>query len=375
MLKNHNFLFLIILISSVITVATLFATKDGYAQTVNANQTVAITTNIDPITILTNELIPLLDTSTIGNLTSLSVTANLPCDSSNVPTLKIIAGILDNTTNVIDASSDYTNNKGPRDTCLFTDKITNVTAKGIPAMNRVFLKNTGSTPVHIPEGVMVTLTGLFGKSVVKTTGPDFQDDYTTNTGWTQVGSGVTVNSGVAGKVVAINALGTANNAVYKSLGTTLSDTNWVAEFEYKHSSALTQGVFPIAFTAGTGDIANSNQDALLIHATSGDLVYLYYKDGAGALAQPTGTVGIPVTDNTVYYMKLERTGTTSMKLSVFTDPARTIHQTNSPNTGTNVPATVTGLTHIQHAVYNDGASTRGDFEVDNTKIWNGANHP
>ncbi len=124
-------------------------------------ETVSITTSISPITILFDEFISLLDTSVTGNLTSVSVTANLPCDSNNTPLLTIVAGILGDTTNIIDSSSDFIGN-GPRDTCIFRDNITNVTAANIPAINSVFLNHTGSSPVHIPQGVMVTLSGVFG---------------------------------------------------------------------------------------------------------------------------------------------------------------------------------------------------------------------
>lgn len=375
-MKNYNFILLILLFSVTISASTLFAIKDGYALTNPANQTVAITTQIFPITILTNELMPLLDTSAIGNLTALTVTANLPCDTSNVPTLKIIAGILGNTTNVIDSSADYTNNKGPRDTCVFTDKITNVTAKGIPAMNRVFLKNTGSTPVHIPEGVMVTLTGIFGKpAVVKlTVQPDFQDDYTTNSGWTQVGTAITVDSaGHPDVAYSLNAFNNADHRVYKSIGTTLSST-FIVNFDYFAPSDNTNAGYPLALTAGTGTPSTASQDAIIVRNSGQNTLTVYYKDGA-ADGLPAGITISGLSSNVQYYVRLTESSSTSVTLAVYTDSARTIHAGNSPQSGT--ISGVTGLTTLQHAnQYNAGAGADSiDYKVDNTKIWNGVTSP
>ncbi len=150
------------LLSVTVLLFGMFVFSNVYAETVS------ITTQISPITILFDEFISLLDTSVTGNLTSVSVTANLPCDSSNTPLLTIVAGILGDTTNIIDSSSDFIGN-GPRDTCVFRDNITNVTAANIPAINSVFLNHTGSSPVHIPQGVMVTLSGVFGNSTSEST--------------------------------------------------------------------------------------------------------------------------------------------------------------------------------------------------------------
>lgn len=341
-MKNH-FIFLALFISSVISTAILFANNEASAQTNPVNQTVAITTTIDPITILTNELMSLLDTSAIGNLTSLTVTTNLPCDSSNVPKVKIIAGILGNTTNVIDSSTDYTNNKGPRDTCVFTDKITNVTAKGIPAMNRVFLKNTGSTAVHIPEGVMVTLTGIFGTPAVKQLTPtDFQDDFTTNAGWTQVGTGLTVNSGVVGKLASVGAEST-NAQLTKSLGLTLNDGLWSASWKHKMTvctGADDDDVMLFGFSAGTGYMSTSNQDALGVYFDCN--FNLFYKDGADALS---ATFEFSPTLSTEYCLKLQRTSTTNLRLNVY-ESTCTTHQGTSPF-NLAIPSTVTTLTTVQ----------------------------
>jgi len=374
-LKNHNFIFLIILFSVAIAASTLFVTNDVSAQTANANQTVAITTTIDPITILTNELMPLLDTSAIGNLTSLTVTTNLPCDTSNVPKLKIIAGILSNTTNVIDSSSDYTNNKGPRDTCLFTDKITNVTAKGIPAMNRVFLKNTGSTPVHIPEGVMVTLTGIFGKSILtqSITPPDFQDDYTTSSGWTtQAGTLVTVNSNDSNRVDFSAIPANADHRVSKSLGLTLSDTNWTAEFELNVSSMTTGSQAPVFLLSAGTSKPRENQDSVAVWIQNtgvGTKIATFRNDGG---SMTTSSV-LTILTGTTYYITFERTDTTTLKLSVYTDPDRSQNISGSPSTIDISGYTITGLTTLQHTSDDGGGTGTISATIDNTKIWNNSN--
>lgn len=83
---------------------------------------------------------------------------------------------------------------------------------------------------------------------------DFSDDYTTNSGWIQTGTLVTVDSGLADKVYSNSAPANAVHKVYKSLGFTLDNTLWTAQFEHKFISASSGHAIPFIFTAGTGTV-------------------------------------------------------------------------------------------------------------------------
>lgn len=203
----------------------------------------------------------------------------------------------------------------------------------------------------------------------------FEDDYTTNTGWTQTGSTITVDSiANPNQLKFLSTSGGTTDRVTKSLGVTLSDTLWYAEFDFVFSSGTTIGDNPlfIAFllSAGTSDQAGTSQDGLgFMGYKSGGTsqVFMYKKDGASQTSSP----GVTITLGTTYYIRLERTTATNLKMSVFTDISRTTHQTGSPiNFG--ISSGTTGLTHIQHATYSAAGSSSITASVDNTKIYNDA---
>lgn len=201
----------------------------------------------------------------------------------------------------------------------------------------------------------------------------FSDDYTTNTGWTQIGTLVTVDSAVADKVDFADATGGSDRRVHKSLGITLPNDIWTAEFDFIRDEDANSATWIWGVTAGTSDQASSSEDGILIYFddnancdTTGR-VYLWLRDGASA---STSGCTSPLTGdiNTPYYVRLERTSTTSITLSVFTDSSRTTHVTNSPHTVT-ISSNIVGLTHIQHSVISSSSSSfKFDGTLDNTVI-------
>ena len=376
MLKNRHFIFLFGIIT--LGVSTLVISE------ALAQEKVAITTNIDPITILTNEIIPLLDTSSIGNLTSISVTTNLPCDTSNVPKLKIIAGILGNTTNVIDSSSDYTNNKGPIDTCVFTDKITNVTAKGIPAMNRVFLKNTGSTPVHIPEGVMVTLTGMFEQPVVVPSDPcataTFCDDFSGSDNWVDNDSATlgvdTTNNYITGTISADNS----NNAMIYDLGSGLaSDTSWVFRFNVKYTNfALDTGVthwIGLSSTVQTSG-STSTQDFIGVNINPNSNTYNAYDTDGAALnsVAADSSQSLTYVSGTTYYFEIDRISATTYGIKRYTDSTYATVTDSITGTAASTTQTLRYLKVTNHD-YAGGLPGSVTITLDDVKFWNGVSSP
>ena len=197
---------------------------------------------------------------------------------------------------------------------------------------------------------------------------DIVDAYTTNTGWTQVGVGITVDSGVADKVASITTAPNADNRVRKDLSLTLSDTLWYADYEFTRTTDLGSynDSMPVSFTAGTSR-TSSTQDALGMYI--GVNVSPFYKDGAGAVTVGTA---ITISVSTLYYCRLERTSATNLRLNVFSDSARTTHITGSPVNQT-IPATVTTLTTLQHDVLAVGSGVQvQDFEIDNMNVYNNA---
>ncbi len=211
---------------------------------------------------------------------------------------------------------------------------------------------------------------------------DFYDDYSSQSGWTQIGTDVQVSNG---KVEFLNgakggegSLGEGQKRVYKNTGLTFnSNDSWVAQFEFTPTSVGTTMGQPwtghtlFALTAGTQEPFNNCTNLACSGFPNGnqDGVIVMY----GADNPPTGNIWfkIKARDNSLeytssainantmgvtYYPSLERLSGTNVQLSVFSDAARTVHIAGSPVSLT-IPITLTGLTTVQH-----GNVVRGNYQ-------------
>jgi hypothetical protein len=197
----------------------------------------------------------------------------------------------------------------------------------------------------------------------------FEDDYTSNSGWTQTGSKVTVDSGKLDWVDA-NAAATNDSLqqVIKSLGITLSDTAWTTDFIYINNGG-TVGGYPFVFQSATGNYDSASNDAITMSEDNPNKIKINTKNGGTYVA---GSSTIAVSSGTTYYIRIQRTSATDIKLSAFTDSARTTHTSGSPVTVSNAGiANITGLTYVQHQNQTTGGGGTTNFEVTDLKIYNG----
>jgi hypothetical protein len=211
----------------------------------------------------------------------------------------------------------------------------------------------------------------------------FTDNFSNGSGWVfNSNNSVTISNGNLNFNNSVN--GQYNN-VYKSLGTTLSDNNWKAEFTFELTnlnSNSTMGAYAIALTAGNQDFmttdanggyVETNQDALAVIGTSnvpGDHDvnnwYFLMEDKKGNVRNWNLSTGIHMNPSILkYYLRFERVNNNITKLSVFSDSLFTTHVMGSPQTY-NINPSITGLNTIQH-----GASTPGSpSRILNAKIDN-----
>ena len=216
-----------------------------------------------------------------------------------------------------------------------------------------------------------TLFGVIASGKVTGPTPDFEDDYTTNTGWTQVGTNITVNSVGNPDVCYFNA-DDANNDEKdnKQLGFTLSDSLWYADWEMKTISGSVDWFSnPYMLTSSTGKTQSADAIGIRIQGGTGSAANCFairYDGGVGAAS----AAKIDLTTTTLYYFRLERTSTTNIKLSVFTDSGRTTHETGSPVSLT-IPSTVQTLTTLQHSNLEDAFNELITLQIDNTEIFDG----
>jgi len=212
-------------------------------------------------------------------------------------------------------------------------------------------------------GTLTTIPSAYSLTIL------FQDDYSSNVGWTQVGTDVTVDSpafpGIAKFDNARDGGGVNEKRVFKQLPSTLPADNWTVEFEYSFTASTIPGHFPFALSATSADITfQSASDRVLVRHGGGSLNQMQLGGGGAALPG-----AIPISANTQYYVTLERVPT-QLILGVFSDPARTIHITNSPFIQTIAVTDYTNINFIQHTIGLTGGSARTlTAEIDNTVIF------
>lgn len=200
----------------------------------------------------------------------------------------------------------------------------------------------------------------------------FEDTYTSNTGWTQTGSTITVDSVVSGKVKWNGTNSTGTDYVVKPLGFTLSDTMWVARFEFMRDSAgaCCDRFQVFALAAGTAHTGTSNQDFLAMYCDNSDTkVYVGSRNGTTEVEGGSITIG----NGTQYYCELTRLSATSLQLKLFSNSTYT-SQVGSTVTLA-IPADITGLTHLHHSSAHNAYGVTLTANLDNTQIYNGVTTP
>ena len=251
------------------------------------------------------------------------------------------------------------------------------------------ISTNGELAKLIPEPkYKLNTVGFFG-SAGAGGGGYFEDDMSSDN-WTYVGTG---NIAVSGGSLNINGVGGSDSGgeedrAYQSLGLTLSDVSWVAEWKLFGLSTTGAGswtCWDLVFSAG-----NLNPYNLLSTGTNQDFISTEwaaaaafplptrhgYKDGTGALTR-VGSPHISLSSSTDYWKTLTRLSATSVKHQVFSNVAKTTELTNSPKTQT-IPSTVTGLTHIQAGHLTNAMQVNGrtsTYKIDDIVIYDGVTTP
>jgi len=168
-----------------------------------------------------------------------------------------------------------------------------------------------------------------------------------------------------------------NARIHRGLGFTLSDTLWANEFEINHPVASGALVLPVCFTENTDVCAETGaaNDALGFYLN--DDWNGFSRDGTTFLARGgiSGTEGVP------RYITMFRESATAFQINVYTDSARTIHDSStcadtcSGNSGImNIPvaSTIVSLAYIQSSTDQEATASQ-EYTVTNIKVWNNTN--
>lgn len=218
----------------------------------------------------------------------------------------------------------------------------------------------------------------------------YTDNFSNKNGWTQIGKDVEISGG---KVNFINYSrnGSGQKRIYKKLCKTLNSNDaWSTEIEFKPTAWLTKsgrphtGAYLFALTAGNQEPFNNcpnlpctgypigNQDGIMViyvtklNPTGQVWFKLKAKDGTTEYTSASQIIATPL--NQATYPVIERVSSTLVRLSVYSNSAKTNHLTGSPITLT-IPNTITGLNTMQFGSTVRGENRRGqNATIDNLTV-------
>jgi len=194
------------------------------------------------------------------------------------------------------------------------------------------------------------------------------ENYSSSTGWTQVSTNIAISNGK----VQFSSGVTATSRIYKALPFTADNTKWIIDFELLYSTAANgDQLAPLCISDGTDHPTGSATNSICVHSyhngagVTNDTVSVSYRDG-GSLTN-VFSLATNLTNGTRYYMRLERTSSTNVKLTAYSNSARTSSVTS--NNGT-IPSTLDGLTTIHHSSHHTTGANQ-TAEIDNLKFYDG----
>ena len=184
----------------------------------------------------------------------------------------------------------------------------------------------------------------------------FQDDFATSANWVQTGTGVSITGGV------ISGWGAdaVDRRLTHDLGTPLSDSKWIAEFEYMFTASNVPAHAPLLISDINQDVdagTNDNDFITMVHGTTVNELKIVAEDFGDLGSASFGSTGIPIVTSTPYFPRLERVSPTLVRLSVFSDSARTTHIASSPVTLT-IPSTIDALQYVHSQNLSGGGAGR-----------------
>ena len=203
--------------------------------------------------------------------------------------------------------------------------------------------------------------------------PDFESDYDDASDWTQISTGIDVNTTLADNCVSRTgggSPGNINREVYQNVGLTLSDTAWVADTEFMWiSNAGNNSGMPYIMGTTFGQFDSMKNIGWQEQLTVTKLYLMDYNTSVQQTAYATA-----LTSSQLYYPRLTRLTSTSSKLNIFTAGYGDT-ELGTPITHT-ISSAIQSLDTLNHG-NNDGeltTSTR-NWNISQTQVWDGVTVP
>lgn len=220
---------------------------------------------------------------------------------------------------------------------------------------------------HSTDSADYTLTPIAASASSPAAQYDQQELFTTNAGWTQVGTLVTVDDAGFPDILKAAAVDlTSHNRVHKALTTPLADTYFKAEFDFLLTSlATSRSSMLLAFTSTNGTMIAADTISIALIDTAGTKSIRVRSWDASVFN--ADSADITISTATRYYATFQRTSATTTTLKIYSDAARTT-QVGATVTCTHA-ATITGLAYIQAGSYAAGnGGETATYELDNLTI-------
>jgi len=239
-----------------------------------------------------------------------------------------------------------------------------------------------STITNVPAGTRYEETDTRKIYRCKLTG-DPKFDFSNNTGWTQYGTGVSIDT--TDEEMDYNpAAASADKRLSYDLGAgNVSDTAWTLRWTFTPTATTSPAGFimPTLISSNSAYGSGTTVDQIACRfgeqqggSPAGDFLQLEYTNGASLDSGTGATPCVTASMNTTYYCEMLRNSTTSITLNVRTGSHTGSHATNSPETITNMPSAVGGLRYIMFSNYPPSPSGRSmTSTIDDLEFFNGNN--
>jgi hypothetical protein len=197
---------------------------------------------------------------------------------------------------------------------------------------------------------------------------EFDDDFSSNSGWTYVGTVSYNSSGYQNLTFTRNG---NNNGCYYNLGT-VSDTSWMlrAKLHLTTKSTSSQSSF-IGLTSITGG-SNSAQDAIgMFFITVNNTLFSVDSDGQTIAAGANSSNSFTTTNGNDYWIQITRLTATTMRVEIFDNANYT--GTASITINDTIPSSIQSTNYLKlqnrEELSNNGSSD--NWTCDDVKFYNG----
>lgn len=218
--------------------------------------------------------------------------------------------------------------------------------------------------------IFLSLVAAAGLSANVNAQCNYTHGYPNTAGWTMNGGCPGVCYTIGGGFFNFNATpGGGYDFATMATPCTVNNTSWCADIDFVYTARSNAGVAHTLLSLTSNALNSWNVPPFAVSNNNVIEAYilspLYGPPGSEAIfgqsklgtTWNTASTGIPVTPGNTYYIRLQRLTPTDGLISVFTNPARTIHAAGSPQCFT-INAAVSGLGTLQHGAIPQAGALR-----------------